>query len=182
MCAWQRNTFDWCTDDNDLTSMEWVKDLLTNSCDINLVKHVDEKFDQLYENEQGVCVCVSWPLVVRGYPIMRFQPQGWFTPHNACNAIFLLDSAHQPLPGEMLADGCMLGRRGWDGNCKPCWDGSMVAFWCPAWCVTLWHLHAVSHCLPFLPFQISEELAVPCESWNLRGTTRILTQAKAGKR
>jgi hypothetical protein len=36
VCAWQRDTFDWCTDDNDLTSMEWVKELLTNSCDINL--------------------------------------------------------------------------------------------------------------------------------------------------
>jgi hypothetical protein len=53
VCAWQRDTFDWCTDDNDLTSMEWIKELLTNSCDIHLVKRVDEKFDQLYENEQG---------------------------------------------------------------------------------------------------------------------------------
>ena len=43
VCAWQRDTFDWCTDDNNLTSMEWVKEFLTNSCDINLVKHVDEK-------------------------------------------------------------------------------------------------------------------------------------------
>jgi hypothetical protein len=53
VCAWQRDTFDWCTDDNNLTSMEWVKEFLTNSCDINLVKRVDEKFDQLYEYEQG---------------------------------------------------------------------------------------------------------------------------------
>jgi hypothetical protein len=30
-----------------------VKELLTNSCDINLVKRVDEKSDQLYEYEQG---------------------------------------------------------------------------------------------------------------------------------
>ncbi len=34
-------------------SMEWVKELLTNSCDITLVKCVNEKFDQLYEYEQG---------------------------------------------------------------------------------------------------------------------------------
>jgi hypothetical protein len=25
MCAWQRDTFDWCTDEDDLTSMEWLK-------------------------------------------------------------------------------------------------------------------------------------------------------------
>ncbi len=25
MCAWQRDTFDWCTDEDDLTSIEWVK-------------------------------------------------------------------------------------------------------------------------------------------------------------
>jgi hypothetical protein len=52
-CAWQRDTFDWCTDENDLTSMEWVKELLTNLCDINLVKHINEKFDCLAEYEQG---------------------------------------------------------------------------------------------------------------------------------
>jgi hypothetical protein len=53
MCAWQRDTFDWCTDEDDLTSMEWVKEFLTNSCDINLVKHIEEKFDQLFGYEQG---------------------------------------------------------------------------------------------------------------------------------
>jgi hypothetical protein len=52
VCVWQRDSFDWCIDDNDLTSMEWVKELLTNSSNIYLVKHVDEKFDQLYEYEQ----------------------------------------------------------------------------------------------------------------------------------
>jgi hypothetical protein len=52
-CAWQRDTFDWCTDDDDLTSMEWVKEFLTNSCDINLVKRIEEKYDQLFEYEQG---------------------------------------------------------------------------------------------------------------------------------
>jgi hypothetical protein len=33
VCAWQRDTFDWCTDEDDLISMEWVKEFLTNSCD-----------------------------------------------------------------------------------------------------------------------------------------------------
>ncbi len=51
--ACQRDTFDWCTDEDDLTSMEWVEEFLTNSCDINLVKRIDEKFDQLFEYEQG---------------------------------------------------------------------------------------------------------------------------------
>ena len=52
-CAWQRDTFDWCCDENDLTSMEWAKEFLTNSCDINLVKRIEEKYDYLAEYEQG---------------------------------------------------------------------------------------------------------------------------------
>ncbi len=53
MCTWQRDTFDWCTYEDNLTSMEWVKEFLTNSCDINQVKCLDEKFEQLFEYEQG---------------------------------------------------------------------------------------------------------------------------------
>ncbi len=52
MCAWQRDTFDWCTEDNNLTSMEWIKEFLTNSCNFNLEKRINEKFDQLFEYEQ----------------------------------------------------------------------------------------------------------------------------------
>jgi hypothetical protein len=52
-CAWQRDTFDWCCDENDLTSMQWAKEFLTNSCDINLVKRIEEKYDYLAEYEQG---------------------------------------------------------------------------------------------------------------------------------
>ncbi len=33
--------------------MDWVKELLTNSCDVNLVKCIDKKFDCLAEYEQG---------------------------------------------------------------------------------------------------------------------------------
>ncbi len=36
-----------------MTSIEWVKEFLTNSCDINLVKCIEKKFDQLFEYEQG---------------------------------------------------------------------------------------------------------------------------------
>jgi hypothetical protein len=52
-CAWQRDTFNWCTDEDDLTSMEWANEFLTNSCYINLVMRTDEKFNQLFEYEQG---------------------------------------------------------------------------------------------------------------------------------
>jgi hypothetical protein len=40
---------------------------------------------------------------------MRYQLQGEFTPPNACDVILPPNSAHQPLPGEMLADVCLLG-------------------------------------------------------------------------
>jgi hypothetical protein len=40
---------------------------------------------------------------------MRYQPQGEFTPLNICDVIPHPGSTHQPLPGEMLADGCLLG-------------------------------------------------------------------------
>ncbi len=53
VCAWQRDNFDWCTDEDNLTSMEWVKEFLTNSCDITLVKRIEEKYNQLFEYEQG---------------------------------------------------------------------------------------------------------------------------------
>ncbi len=33
--------------------MEWAKEFLTYSCDINLVKRIEEKFDGLAEYEQG---------------------------------------------------------------------------------------------------------------------------------
>jgi hypothetical protein len=33
--------------------MEWAKEFLTNPCDINLVKQIEEKFDDLAEYEQG---------------------------------------------------------------------------------------------------------------------------------
>jgi hypothetical protein len=33
--------------------MEWVNELLTNLCDVNFIKRIDEKFDCLVEYEQG---------------------------------------------------------------------------------------------------------------------------------
>ncbi len=39
--------------------MEWVKELLTNSCDVNLVNRIDKKFDCLAEYEQGGITCLK---------------------------------------------------------------------------------------------------------------------------
>ncbi len=58
----KRDTFDWCTNVDNLTSMEWVKEFLTNSCDINLVKRLDEKIEQLFEYEQGGITYLKIPL------------------------------------------------------------------------------------------------------------------------
>ncbi len=33
--------------------MVWVKEFLTNLCDINLDKRIDDKFDRLFEYKQG---------------------------------------------------------------------------------------------------------------------------------
>ncbi len=44
-----------------------------------------------------------------GLPSDAIPIAGEFTPPNACDVIPPPDSAHQPLPGEMLADGCPLG-------------------------------------------------------------------------
>jgi len=97
-----------------------------------------------------LCVCVSWPLEEGGYLYVRDTNRKDATPSNTCDVITPPDSSHQPLPGEMLANGCRSGRRRWDSDCKPRWDGSMVTFWHPAWCVTLWLLGAVSLSLAFL--------------------------------
>ncbi len=56
-CAWKRDTFDWCQDNNDLTSMEWLKELIKNSYNVNLVEHIDEKFGASLHYEQGGITC-----------------------------------------------------------------------------------------------------------------------------
>jgi hypothetical protein len=56
----------------------------------------------------GVCVCFLTSSR-GGLPLTRFQPQDCSPSPNACNVITPSDSAHQPLPGEMLADGYPLG-------------------------------------------------------------------------
>ena len=49
---WQRDSLNYASLD-DLTSMEWAKTLMMNSCDALLVERIDEKFDELRPDEQG---------------------------------------------------------------------------------------------------------------------------------
>ena len=50
--AWQRDSNDYASAD-DLTSMEWARALMMNSCDALLVERIDEKFEELDLFEQG---------------------------------------------------------------------------------------------------------------------------------
>jgi hypothetical protein len=51
-CAWQRNSLDYASTD-DLTTIEWVKTLMTNSCDSLLIEGINEKFEELHLYKQG---------------------------------------------------------------------------------------------------------------------------------
>ena len=55
-----------------------------------------------------LCVCVCLTSSREGLP-SRDTNRRAITPLNACDVIPPPGSAHQPLPGEMLADGCPLG-------------------------------------------------------------------------
>ncbi len=63
-----------------------------------------------------VCVCVSWPPVVGGYLSYAISAARLIHPPHCLFAISPLDSSHQPLPGEMLADEIPLVRHRWDSN------------------------------------------------------------------
>jgi hypothetical protein len=55
----------------------------------------------------GVCVCVCLTSSREGLPSDAMPIAGRIhPPPNACDVIPPPDSAHQPLPGEMLADEC----------------------------------------------------------------------------
>ncbi len=51
-CTWQRDSFDYASLE-DLTSMEWAKFLMINSCDALLIERIDKKFEDLSLYEQG---------------------------------------------------------------------------------------------------------------------------------
>ncbi len=119
-----------------------------------------------------VCVCV-WPPVERGYPLTQYQSQGKFLPPNACDVIPSSDSAHQPLPGEMLADGCPLG----NVHGTATFSSRLLESRPAHHSVTL--RFCLGH-LPFLPFQISKESDTRSQC-NYAQKTPILTQTKLGK-
>ena len=50
--TWQRDSLNYASLE-DLTSMEWAKTLMMNSCDALLVERIDEKFEDLRQDEQG---------------------------------------------------------------------------------------------------------------------------------
>jgi hypothetical protein len=51
-CAWQQDSFNFASLEV-LTSMEWAKSLMMNSCDALLIKQINEKFKDLSLFEQG---------------------------------------------------------------------------------------------------------------------------------
>jgi hypothetical protein len=51
-CAWQQDSFDYASIE-DLTSMEWAKSLMMNSCDALLIKQINKKFKDLSLFKQG---------------------------------------------------------------------------------------------------------------------------------
>ncbi len=51
-CAWQKDFFNYASLE-DLTSMEWAKSLMMNSCDALLIERIDKKFEDLSLYKQG---------------------------------------------------------------------------------------------------------------------------------
>jgi hypothetical protein len=119
-----------------------------------------------------MCVCVCLTSSREGLP-SRDTNRRAITPLNVCDVIPPPDSAHQPLPGEMLADGCPLGN----------------VYGTATFSSRLLESRPVRHSvtlrlrlghLPFLPFQISEESDMRSQC-NYAQKTLILTQTKSGK-
>jgi hypothetical protein len=51
-CTWQQDSYDYASLEN-LTSMEWAKSLMINSCDALLIERIDKKFEDLSLYKQG---------------------------------------------------------------------------------------------------------------------------------
>ncbi len=60
-CKWQQDSFDYASLE-DLTSMEWAKSLMINSCDALLVERIDKKFEDLSPNGQGGVIYIKLAL------------------------------------------------------------------------------------------------------------------------
>jgi hypothetical protein len=97
-----------------------------------------------------VCVCVCLTSSREGLPSDAIPIAGRIHPSQRRNVILPPDSAHQPLPGEMLADGCPLGNVSGTATFSSRLLESRPARHSVTLRCRLGHL-------PFLPFQISEE-------------------------
>ncbi len=97
-----------------------------------------------------VCVCVCLTSSREGLPSDAIPIAGRVHPPNACDVKPPSDSAHQPLPGEMLADRCPLGYVYGTATFSSCLLESRPVRHSVTLRFRLGHL-------PFLPFQISEE-------------------------
>ena len=117
-----------------------------------------------------MCVCLTSSR--EGLP-SRDTNRRAIIPLNACNVIPPPDSAHQPLPGEMLADGCPLGNVYGTATFSSRLLESRPARHSVTLRCRLGHL-------PFLPFQISEESDTRSQC-NYARKTPILTQTKSGE-
>ncbi len=127
-------------------------------------------------NLRGVCVCVwTWPPVEGGCPLTQYQLQVKFTPPQRLHCHTPSDFACQFPPGENVNWWVSLGNVDRTVTVNSL-RHSMVTFWCPARHVTLWHLGAGSHNLPFLPLQISKEYVPHVVSVTICSTTPILHQ------
>jgi hypothetical protein len=118
-----------------------------------------------------VCVCLTSSR--EGLPSDAIPIAGRIHPPNACDVIPPPDSAHQPLPGEMLADGCPLGNVYGTATFSSRLLESLPARHSVTLRCRLGHL-------PFFPFQISEESDTRSQC-NYAQKTPILTQTKSGE-
>jgi hypothetical protein len=78
-CAWQRDSFDYASLE-DLTSMEWAKSLMINSCDALLIERIDEKFKNLSLYKQGGVTYIK----------LAFDKNVYYQQHCSCNPLGFL--------------------------------------------------------------------------------------------
>ncbi len=113
-----------------------------------------------------------WPWVEGGCPLTWYQPQGKFT-HPQCL------QRHTPSRLRTSASP-WVDVTWWVSVRKRIWDSNLVACWCSAWHVTLWHLGSISTTCLSCPFRFLKS-ANRRSQCNYLWTTPILTQAKLGE-
>ena len=53
VAQFQRDSYENCSDDEDIISCEWTKEIFINSSYPDLIKSLEYKYEALYEIEQG---------------------------------------------------------------------------------------------------------------------------------